>query len=159
MDLEWTIRRRRIGPQDLVLIRELISTEGHRGRSYISQRLCEIWDWRQDNGRFRQIACRDLLRQLEARSVKLEIETRYGAGLSGLSLDQHPTPAGRDTTKVTKVVAVMSVGGLALGLVLAFIVIITVGLDMYLSRKYDRTPKFFTVGLRESARPSTYVAD
>ena len=46
-----------------------------------------------------------------------------------------------------------------LGLVLAFIVIITVGLDMYLSRKYDRTPKFFTVGLRESARPSTYVAD
>ena len=26
MDLEWTIRRRRIGQQDLLLIRELIST-------------------------------------------------------------------------------------------------------------------------------------
>ena len=69
MDLEWTIRRRRIGQQDVLLIRELISTEGHRGRSYISNRLCEIWDWRQDNGRFRQIACRDLLRQLEGKGL------------------------------------------------------------------------------------------
>ena len=69
MDLEWTIRRRRIGQQDLVLIRELISAEGRHGRSYISNRLCEIWDWRQDNGRFRQIACRDLLRQLEAKGL------------------------------------------------------------------------------------------
>ena len=69
MDLEWTIRRRRIGQPDLLLIRELISTEGHRGRSYISTRLCEIWDWRQDNGRFRQIACRHLLRQLEGKGL------------------------------------------------------------------------------------------
>ena len=69
MDLEWTIRRRRIGQPDLLLIRELISAEGHRGRSYISNRLCEIWDWRQDNGRFRQIACRHLLRQLEGKGL------------------------------------------------------------------------------------------
>jgi hypothetical protein len=69
MDLEWTIRRRRIGQQDLLLIRELINAEGHRGRSYVSHRLCEIWDWRQDNGRFRQIACRDLLRQLEGKGL------------------------------------------------------------------------------------------
>ena len=69
MDLEWTIRRRRIGQQDLLLIRELIRTEGHRGRSYISNRLCEIWDWCQDNGRFRQIACRHLLRQLEGKGI------------------------------------------------------------------------------------------
>ena len=69
MDLEWTIRRRRIGQPDLLLIRELISAEGHRGRSYISNRLCEIWDWRQDNGRFRQIAGRHLLRQLEGKGL------------------------------------------------------------------------------------------
>jgi len=69
MDLEWTIRRRRIGQQDLLLIRELISAEGRRGRSFISNRLCEIWDWHQDNGRFRQIACRHLLRQLEGKGL------------------------------------------------------------------------------------------
>jgi len=69
VDLEWTIRRRQIRRQDLLLIRELIGAEGHRGRSYISNRLCEIWDWRQENGRFRQIACRDLLRQLERKGL------------------------------------------------------------------------------------------
>jgi hypothetical protein len=63
------IRRRRIRAEDLILIRGLISTEGHRGRSHISNRLCEIWDWRQANGRFRQIACRDLLRQLDRKGL------------------------------------------------------------------------------------------
>jgi hypothetical protein len=32
VDLEWMIRRRRIGQQDLLLIGELIRAEGHRGR-------------------------------------------------------------------------------------------------------------------------------
>jgi hypothetical protein len=63
------IRRRRIREEDLLLIRGLLRAEGHRGRSHISNRLCEIWDWRQANGRFRQIACRDLLRQLERKGL------------------------------------------------------------------------------------------
>jgi len=63
------IRRRRIGKEDLLLITGLISAEGHLGRSHISNRLCEIWDWRQANGRFRQIACRDLLRQLDRKGL------------------------------------------------------------------------------------------
>jgi hypothetical protein len=63
------IRRRRIREEDLLLIRGLISAEGYLGRSHISNRLCEIWGWRQANGRFRQIACRDLLRQLERKGL------------------------------------------------------------------------------------------
>jgi len=55
-DQEWMIRRRRTGEEDLLLIRGLIGAEGHLGRSHISNRLCEIWDWRQANDRFRQIA-------------------------------------------------------------------------------------------------------
>ena len=69
MDQELIVRRRRIGEGDLVLIRGLINQEGHRGRTHLSRRLCEIWDWRQSNGRFRQIACRDLLRQLHAKGL------------------------------------------------------------------------------------------
>ena len=69
MSQEWIIRRRRIGPEDLRLIRGLISTEGHRGRTHLSERLCQIWDWRQANGRLREIACRDLLRQLDAKGL------------------------------------------------------------------------------------------
>jgi len=31
------------------LIRGLIRAEGRLGRSHLSNRLCEIWDWRQAN--------------------------------------------------------------------------------------------------------------
>lgn len=69
---ELIIRRRRIEPEDLQRIRDLVLQEGARGRTYISRRLCQLWDWRQANGHFREIACRDLLRQLEARDfIKL----------------------------------------------------------------------------------------
>ena len=67
MTHELIIRRRRLGPEDLELIRELVLQEGTHGRTYLSRRLCRLWDWRQANGRFREIACRDLLRQLDAR--------------------------------------------------------------------------------------------
>jgi hypothetical protein len=69
VDQELIIRRRRIGKEDLRLIRGLIRAEGRLGRSHLSNRLCEIWDWRQANGRFRQIACRDLLRQLDRKGL------------------------------------------------------------------------------------------
>lgn len=69
MESELTVRRRRIGSEELGLIRQLIAREGHRGRTHLSRRLCEIWDWRQANGHFRQIACRDLLRQLHAKGL------------------------------------------------------------------------------------------
>ena len=78
MDQNLVIRRRLIGPEDLRLIQQLIEQEGEQGRSHISNRLCEIWNWRQANGRFRQIACRDLLRRLEARGL-IELPPRLHA--------------------------------------------------------------------------------
>ena len=78
MDQDLVIRRRVIREADLLLIRQLIEREGAQGRSHISNRLCEIWDWRQTNGRFRQIACRELLRRLEARGL-IELPARLRA--------------------------------------------------------------------------------
>jgi hypothetical protein len=69
VDQDLLIRRRVIREEDLLLIRQLIEQEGAQGRSHISNRLCELWDWRQGDGRFRQIACRDLLRRLETRGL------------------------------------------------------------------------------------------
>lgn len=78
MDQDWVIRRRVIRQEELQLIRQLIEEEGARGRSHLSNRLCELWNWRQANGRFRQIACRDLLRRLEARGL-IELPPRLRA--------------------------------------------------------------------------------
>ena len=69
MDQDLVIRRRVIQPTDLALIRQFIAAEGAQGRSHLSNRLCELWDWRQANGRYRQIACRELLRRLEAKGL------------------------------------------------------------------------------------------
>ena len=44
---ELIIRRRRIGPEDLQRIRDLVLQEGARGRTYISRRLCRLRDWQQ----------------------------------------------------------------------------------------------------------------
>lgn len=78
MDQDLIVRRRVIGQADLLLIRQLIQEEGAQGRSRISNRLCELWNWRQANGHFRQIACRDLLRRLEARGL-IELPPRLRA--------------------------------------------------------------------------------
>jgi len=67
MKKEIRIRGRSITRADLKLIRYLLRTEGHLGRTHLSQRLCRLWDFRQANGAYREIACRDLLRQLEQR--------------------------------------------------------------------------------------------
>jgi hypothetical protein len=78
VDQDLVIRRRVIQSQDLRLIRELIEQEGAHGRSHLSNRLCELWDWRQANGHYREIACRDLLRQLEIRGL-IELPPRLRA--------------------------------------------------------------------------------
>lgn len=78
MDQDLVIRRRVVRQEDLRLIRQLIEQEGAQGRSHLSNRLCELWNWRQANGHFRQIACRDLLRRLEVRGL-IELPLRLRA--------------------------------------------------------------------------------
>lgn len=67
--MELVIRNRRLIESDLTAIRCLIQAEGSQGRTHLSRRLCRLWDWRQANGAYREIACRDLLRQLENRNL------------------------------------------------------------------------------------------
>lgn len=64
MEKEIKIRSRIITFSDIETIKEIIEREGKRGRTYISKILCEKWEWRQSNGRYREIACRDILRKL-----------------------------------------------------------------------------------------------
>lgn len=91
MDQDLVIRRRVIRQEDLLLIRELIEQEGTQGRSHLSNRLCELWNWRQAHGRFRQIACRDLLRRLGARGL-IELPPRLSAARRAGYRNQTSTP-------------------------------------------------------------------
>jgi hypothetical protein len=63
------IRGRVITADELQLIKDLIEQHWAKGRSFISQELCRIWDWRQPNGVYKDQVCRILLRQLERRDL------------------------------------------------------------------------------------------
>ena len=100
VDQDLVIRRRVIRQADLLLIRQLIEEEGAPGRSHISNRLCEIWNWRQANGRFRQIACRGLLRRLEARGL-IELPSKLREARRAGYRNRTSTPDLLDCRKLT----------------------------------------------------------
>lgn len=66
MKKQLIIRKRIIEQADIDLINSLILQYGEKGRTFISSRLCEKWDWRQANGHYKEITCRELLRKLDS---------------------------------------------------------------------------------------------
>ena len=83
MEQTIVVRGRRLGRAELEFIGELIRREGVQGRTHLSRVLCRQWDWRQANGRPREIACRDLLRQLERKGLIVLPALRRGARRPG----------------------------------------------------------------------------
>lgn len=69
MQTEQVIQGRRIGPEELGLVRHLLATEPEWKRSRLSRELCERWAWRNDAGRIKDMACRTLLLKLERRGL------------------------------------------------------------------------------------------
>ncbi len=59
-----TVQGQRISP-DIGLIEQLLADNRAWGRSRLSVKLCELWDWRAPNGRLKDMACRNLLLRLE----------------------------------------------------------------------------------------------
>ena len=65
MNVILTYRKRVITQDELCFIRKVINDHHSEGRSAISRRLCEAWDWRQANGFLKDGVCRGLLLHLE----------------------------------------------------------------------------------------------
>jgi len=59
-----TIQGRRFSP-DIGLIEKLLADNPAWGRSRLSVKLCELWDWRAPNGQLKDMACRNLLLRWE----------------------------------------------------------------------------------------------
>lgn len=63
------LHNRQFSDEDIELIHCLIKSDGHKGRTYISKQLCEIWNWRTATGQLRDITCREVLRKLDKRGL------------------------------------------------------------------------------------------
>jgi hypothetical protein len=69
MDVILTYRKRVITQDDLSFIRKVIDEHRSKGRTFISRKLCEAWDWRQQNGYLKDGVCRGLLLKLERNNL------------------------------------------------------------------------------------------
>jgi len=63
------IQGRDITAADIDLVRDLISQHSDWGRTRLSEELCRCWDWRNAQGRVKDMAARALLLKLELRGL------------------------------------------------------------------------------------------
>ena len=81
-----TFNRPEITDEKIAVIRKLIEENPNMGRTKLSVLLCEMWEWRDANGKTKDMSCRDMLRALDkAGMIKLPEPkhiTRKGASQS-----------------------------------------------------------------------------
>ena len=77
------IQGRELSPEDIGLIQRLLVEHPDWGRTRLSEELCSLWDWRNANGRIKDMAARTLLLKLE-RAVSFSCRRVAGP---------HPTPS------------------------------------------------------------------
>jgi len=71
----YRIRSRTIGDDELQTIRSIVAQNRSEGRTAISRILCRHWNWRQENGLLKDMACRALLLVLEKKG-EIELPPR-----------------------------------------------------------------------------------
>jgi len=77
--LPINIRRRTIYQQDLDDIQDTVNRHWDRGRTPISRILCRKWNWRQPNGRLKDMACREILLTLSRKGLLKLPPRKYSA--------------------------------------------------------------------------------
>lgn len=65
MQKEVVVQGRVITEKEILQIGEMITNHPEYGRSRLSRELCHLWDWRNQKGTLKDIACRSLLKKLE----------------------------------------------------------------------------------------------
>jgi len=64
-----TIRNRTITANDLKFIQAVVHEHWDKGRTHISRILCQKWNWLQLSGRFKDMACREVLLTLHRKNL------------------------------------------------------------------------------------------
>jgi hypothetical protein len=89
-----------ISENDIEFIRHLISSDPHTSRRQLSKKLCELWDWRQDNGHLKDMLCRSLLLHLH-RSGYINLPPIKFRPNNPLANRTKPKKIAVDTTPIT----------------------------------------------------------
>ena len=95
MDWPLKIQGRLLTKSDINDIHGFIKKHSDWNRSRLSRELAELWNWRRPDGQIKDMACRELLRKLESRSlIKLPPRQRPGPGrapnIRSVEIDKSP---------------------------------------------------------------------
>lgn len=77
------IQGRPTSPGDMELVRQLIDSNASWHRTRLSKELCDLWNWRADNGQPKDMAARSFLLKLETKGLIVLPEKRVNSGGSG----------------------------------------------------------------------------
>jgi hypothetical protein len=83
VDRGQVIQGRLVGPEDVAVIGEWLEAHPNSNRTRLSRHLCECWNWRNEAGRLKDMACRSLLLKLEGRG-QIRLPPRKTASVNGL---------------------------------------------------------------------------
>jgi Druantia protein DruA len=91
MPMEFSHRGRKLNPDDITFIRELIARNPGWSRRRLSTQLCAAWDWVQPNGQPRDMVCRGLLLGLH-RAGLIELPAKRFSPPNPLASRVRPPP-------------------------------------------------------------------
>ncbi len=109
MDWPLKIQGRFLSKADIDEIRSLLREQPSWNRSRLSRELCLRWHWKRPDGQIKDMACRELLRKLETRSlIKLPPRQRPGPRrlptIEAIEIDQQPISCTLSEIQPVKVV-------------------------------------------------------
>src|ERR671919_3039134 len=99
MASEWRYRGRVVTADDVNLIRQLIAENPGASRRRLSEKLCEVWQWKQANGSLRDMVCRGLLLMLH-RAGEIQLPPIRFKTLNPFVLRASPAPMLIDTMPI-----------------------------------------------------------
>ena len=87
----------KITEYEIEFIKQLIRDNPSWGRTKLSKQLCMLWDWCGSNGQYKDISCRDMLRELDRKGriilpASKEIACTPGKHMTIKHLDHNTTP-------------------------------------------------------------------
>ncbi len=83
MEQEWFVQGRRVSEAEVALIGHWLHAFPSWNRTRLSRQLCEHWNWRNQAGRPKDMACRSLLLKLEQRGL-ITLPPRRTASVNAL---------------------------------------------------------------------------
>jgi hypothetical protein len=97
--VEYRYRGRNISRNEILFLRQFISNHPELSRYALSRRICELWQWKQANGAFRDMVCRGLLLLL-ARAGEIELPSARRPSQNRPGGWERPEPVVPDNTPV-----------------------------------------------------------